>query len=156
MRKRQAIKRIHKPDAIHDSVVVGRFVNYLMKDGKKSVAEKVMYDAMNILKEKIKGEEPLAVFEKALENVTPKQEVKSRRVGGANYQIPQDVRPERRFILASRWIIQAARNKSGKPMAEKLAEELIAAYNNEGDAIKKKQDVHRMAEANRAFAHFAR
>ncbi len=119
------------------------------------MAEKVMYDAMAILKKKSK-EEPLAVFEKALENAMPQQEVRSRRVGGANYQIPMEVRPERKFVLASRWIIQAARAKSGKPMADKLADELLAAYKNEGAAIKKKQDVHRMAEANRAFAHFAR
>lgn len=155
MRKKRNFKRDHKPDAIYNSVAVGRFINYLMKDGKKSVAEKVMYDAMDILKKKT-GSEPLEVFEKAIENVTPKQEVSSKRVGGANYQIPIDVRPERKFVLAARWILAAASKKSGKPMAEKLAEELIAAYNNEGDAIKKKQDVHRMAEANRAFAHFAR
>jgi small subunit ribosomal protein S7 len=127
-----------------------------MKDGRKNAAEKVMYGALELLKEKIKGESPLAVFEKAVENVTPQQEVRSKRIGGANYQIPQEVRPDRRFVLASRWIIQAARKKSGKPMAEKLAGELLAAYNNEGDAIKKKQDVHRMAESNRAFAHFSR
>ncbi|PIR97772.1 MAG: 30S ribosomal protein S7 [Candidatus Colwellbacteria bacterium CG10_big_fil_rev_8_21_14_0_10_42_22] len=156
MRKRQAPKRIHKPDAIHNSVAIGRFINYLMKDGKKSTAESVMYDAMKLIEKKVQGETALTVFEKAIENATPKQEVKSRRIGGANYQIPQDVRPERKFVLASRWIIQAARKKSGKPMAQILADEIIAAYNNEGDAIKKKQDVHRMAEANRAFAHFAR
>jgi small subunit ribosomal protein S7 len=114
MRKRQATKRTHKPDAIYGSVAVARFINYLMKDGKKSTAEKVFYDAMNIIKGKVKGEEPLAVFEKALENVTPQQEVRSRRIGGANYQIPQDVRPERRFILASRWIVESARRTSGK------------------------------------------
>jgi small subunit ribosomal protein S7 len=156
MRKRPAAKRSHRPDPIYDSIAVGRFINYLMKGGKKSTAEKVMYEAMEILKKKIKGEEPLAVFEKAIENATPQQEVGSKRIGGANYQIPREVRPDRKFVLASRWIIQAAKKKSGKPMAEKLADELSAAYNNEGDAIKKKQDVHRMAEANRAFAHFAR
>jgi small subunit ribosomal protein S7 len=147
--------RIHKPDAVYGSIAVGRFINYMMEDGKKSIAEKVVYSAMNIIGEKTK-EEPLSVFEKAIENVTPQQEVKSKRVGGANYQVPVDVRPERRFILASRWIVNATRNKSGKPVAERLADEILAAYNNEGDAIKKKQDVHRMAEANRAFAHFAR
>jgi len=156
MRKRPATKRTCRPDSAYDSVAVGRFINYLMKDGRKNAAEKVMYGALELLKEKIKGESPLAVFEKAVENVTPQQEVRSKRIGGANYQIPQEVRPDRRFVLASRWIIQAARKKSGKPMAEKLAGELLAAYNNEGDAIKKKQDVHRMAESNRAFAHFSR
>ncbi len=156
MRKRPATKRSHRPDPIYGSIAVGRFINYLMKGGKKSTAEKVMYEAMEILKKKVKEEEPLAVFEKAIENATPQQEVGSKRIGGANYQIPREVRPDRKFVLASRWIIQAAQKKSGKPMAEKLADELLAAHNNEGDAIKKKQDVHRMAEANRAFAHFAR
>jgi len=156
MRKRPATKRSHRPDPIYGSIAVGRFINYLMKGGKKSTAEKVMYEAMEILKRKVKEEEPLAVFEKAIENATPQQEVGSKRIGGANYQIPREVRPDRKFVLASRWIIQAAQKKSGKPMAEKLADELLAAHNNEGDAIKKKQDVHRMAEANRAFAHFAR
>lgn len=156
MRKRPATKRPHQPDPIYGSVAVARFVNYLMKGGKKSAAEKVMYGAMEILKKKMKTEEPLAIFEKAIENATPQQEVGSKRIGGANYQIPKEVRPDRKFVLASRWIIQATRKKSGRPMAERLADELLAAYNNEGDAIKKKQDVHRMAEANRAFAHFAR
>jgi len=126
-----------------------------MQDGKKSVAEKVVYDALDILKEKTK-KDPLEAFEQALENVTPQQELRSRRVGGANYQIPINVRPERKFILASRWIITVARSKKGKDMADRLADELFAAYNGEGEAVKKKQDTHRMAEANRAFAHFAR
>ena len=155
MRKKRNYKRIYDPDTIYGSITVARFINYIMEEGKKSVAEKVVYKALDILKEKTK-KEPLEVFEKALENVTPQQELQSRRVGGANYQIPVEVRPDRKFVLASRWIIAVARGKSGKPMAEKLAEELLAAYNNEGDAVKKKQDVHRMAEANRAFAHFAR
>jgi small subunit ribosomal protein S7 len=148
-------KRIHKPDAVYGSIAVGRFINYLMEDGKKGAAEKIMYKALDNLKDKVK-EEPIKVFEKALENATPQQEVRSRRVGGANYQIPVDVRPERKFILAARWITTAAKNKSGRPMDQRLADEILAAYNNEGDAIKKKQDVHRMAESNRAFAHFAR
>ncbi len=155
MRKKRNYKREHAPDARYGSITVARFINYIMEDGKKSVAEKVVYDAMDILKEKTK-KEALEVFEAALENVTPQQELKSRRVGGANYQIPVDVRPERKFVLASRWIIDIARKKTGKPMSERLADELLAAYNNEGEAIKKKQDTHRMAEANRAFAHFAR
>jgi small subunit ribosomal protein S7 len=126
-----------------------------MEDGKKAVAEKVMYDALETLKKET-GQEPLQVFDKALENVSPMVEVTSKRVGGANYQVPREVRQERKFMLAVRWIIEAARKKSGKPMANRLAEELLLASKNEGSAIKKKQDTHRMAEANRAFAHFAR
>jgi len=140
---------------MHDSIAVGRFINYLMQGGKKSVAEKVMYDAMGIISKETK-KEAITVFEEALENVTPSMEVKSRRIGGANYQIPIEVRPERKFFLASGWIIEAAKAKKGKPMAKRLAEEILAAAKNEGDAVKKKQNVHRMAEANRAFAHFAR
>ena len=126
-----------------------------MKDGKKSTAEKLVYGALEKVKAVTK-EDPMLVFDKALENASPLLEVASKRVGGANYQVPREVRPERRFILALRWIIGAARSKKGKPMADKLAEELIAASKNEGAAIKKKLDMHRMAEANRAFAHFAR
>ena len=156
MRRKKAYKKKeHKPDPIHSSVAVTRFINYLMKDGKKSVAEKVMSDALSAVAKETK-EEPLQIFEKALENVTPMMEVSSRRIGGANYQIPIEVRPERKFFLASRWIIGAAKTRKGKPMAEKLAEEILLAAKNEGEAIKKKQNVHRMAEANRAFAHFAR
>ncbi len=140
---------------MHGRVELGRFINYVMKDGKKSVAERVVYDALEKVKAVTK-EDPIKVFEKALENASPMLEVASRRVGGANYQVPREVRPERRFVLAVRWIIGAARAKKGKPMADKLAEELIAAAKNEGAAIKKKLDTHRMAEANRAFAHFAR
>jgi len=155
MRKKRNYQREFKPDVEYGSVAVSRFVNYLMSDGKKSVAERVMYDAMKLAGEKAKAES-LIVFEKALENAAPTVEVSSKRVGGANYQIPREVRPERKFMLATRWIIAAARSKRGKSMAERLAEELLAAYKNEGSAIKKKQDVHRMAEANRAFTHFAR
>ena len=126
-----------------------------MKDGKKSTAEKLVYGAFDKVKEVTK-EDPMVVFERALENVMPLLEVASKRVGGANYQVPREVRPERRFVLALRWIIGAARAKKGKGMADKLAEEIIAASKNEGSAIKKKLDMHRMAEANRAFAHFAR
>lgn len=139
----------------HGRIDIGRFINYVMRDGKKSTAEKVVYSAFEKIKKETK-QDPVAVFEKALENASPLVEVSSRRVGGANYQVPREVRPARRFILGSRWLIDAARKKKGKPMAEKLAEELIAASKNEGAAIKKKQDTHRMAEANRAFAHFAR
>jgi len=155
MRKKRNYRRKFKPDVEYGNIAITRFINYLMEDGRKSAAEKVMYNALKLVKEKVKVE-PLAVFEKALENASPIVAVVSRRVGGANYQIPEEVRPERKFMLAAHWIINAARAKKGKSMAEKLAEELEAAYQNEGAAIKKKQDVHRMAEANRAFAHFAR
>ena len=155
MRKKKDYKREFNPDVKYDSVALTRFTNYIMKNGRKYAAEKVIYRAMDIIKEKLKLE-PLVVFEKALENAAPTVAVVSRRVGGANYQIPEEVRPDRKFVLAARWIISAARAKKGKGMGEKLAEELLAAYNNEGSAIKKKQDVHRMAEANRAFAHFSR
>jgi small subunit ribosomal protein S7 len=155
MRKKRVYKKYYQPDAEHERIDLGRFINYVMRDGKKSIAEKIVYDALD----KVKGlakDDPLKVFEKAVENASPMLEVISRRVGGANYQVPHEVRPERRFILAIRWIIGAARSRKGKPMADKLAEELIAASKNEGTAIKKKLDMHRMAEANRAFAHFAR
>jgi len=154
MRKKRVYKKYHTPDAVHERVDLGRFINYVMRDGKRSVAEKVVYGAFKKIEEQ--KQEPLKVFEKALENASPLLEVVSKRVGGANYQVPMEVRPARKFMLAIRWIIGAARAKKGKPMAEKLAEELIAASKNEGAAIKKKQDMHRMAEANRAFAHFAR
>ncbi|MGC9968693.1 MAG: 30S ribosomal protein S7 [Minisyncoccia bacterium] len=155
MRKKRVYKKYHKADAMHGRVELGRFINYVMKDGKKSVAERVVYGALEKVRAVTK-EDPIVVFDKAIENASPLLEVASKRVGGANYQVPREVRPERRFILAVRWIIGAARSKKGKPMAEKLADELIAASKNEGAAIKKKQDTHRMAEANRAFAHFAR
>jgi small subunit ribosomal protein S7 len=155
MRKKRVYKKFHQPDVVHGRVELGRFINYVMKDGKKSTAEKLVYNAFDKIKEVTK-EEPMVVFERALENVMPLLEVASKRVGGANYQVPREVRPERRFVLALRWIIGAARAKKGKGMADKLAEEIIAASKNEGSAIKKKLDMHRMAEANRAFAHFAR
>ncbi|MDE2079615.1 MAG: 30S ribosomal protein S7 [Patescibacteria group bacterium] len=155
MRKKRVYKKYHQPDIAHGRIDVGRFINYVMRDGKKSVAEQIVYEAFEKVKAASK-EEPIAVFERAVEHASPQLEVTSRRVGGANYQVPQEVRPERRFMLAIRWIVGAARSKKGKPMAEKLAEELILASKNEGAAIKKKQDMHRMAEANRAFAHFAK
>ncbi len=156
MRKRSYYKRrVHKGDYEHNRGDIARFINYLMEDGKKSVAENVMYDALERVGKETK-EDSLKVFEKALENAMPLLEVVSKRVGGANYQIPREVRPERKFFLGTHWIINAARSKKGKPMAEKLAEELIAASKNEGSAIKKKQDTHRMAEANRAFASLLR
>jgi small subunit ribosomal protein S7 len=155
MRKKRNYKRNFKAEAVYGSIPLARFVNSVMRDGKKATAEKVVRDALEIIKEQMKTE-PLAIFEKAIQNVSPAVEVSSKRVGGANYQIPREVRPERRFTLAVRWIVDSARNKKGKTMAARLADELIAASNNEGSAIKKKLDVHRTAEANRAFAHFAR
>jgi len=155
MRKKRIYKKFHQPDVVHGRVELGRFINYVMKDGKKSTAEKLVYTAFDKIKETTK-EEPLVVFERALENVMPLLEVASKRVGGANYQVPREVRPERRFVLALRWIIGAARAKKGKGMADKLAADLIPESKHERSAIKKKLDMHRMAEANRAFAHFAR
>jgi len=155
MRKKRNYKRDKSPDLEYSSVAVSRFINYLMQDGKKAVAERVMYDAFEKIKKEVKEETPLQVFENAIANAAPAVEVVSKRVGGANYQVPREVRPDRRFILAARWIIGAARGKKGRAMAEKLADELILAAKNDGAAIKKKQDTHRMAEANRAFAHFS-
>jgi small subunit ribosomal protein S7 len=155
MRHRKAEKRIIKPDVLYGSVLVEKFINRLMRDGKKTVAEKKMYLAMDILRKK--GHDPMDVFEKAIQNVTPKLEIRARRVGGANYQVPVEVRPERRTTLAIRWLIEAARkrpNKEYHTFEEKLAAELISASNNEGEAIKKKEIMHRQAEANKAFAHF--
>jgi small subunit ribosomal protein S7 len=155
MRKKRVYKKYHTADVVHGRVELGRFINYVMKDGKKSTAERLVYSALDKIKIATK-EDPMVIFDKAIENVSPLLEVASKRVGGANYQVPREVRPERKFMLALRWIIGSARSKKGKPMADKLADELIAASKGEGAAIKKKQDVHRMAEANRAFAHFAR
>ena len=153
MRRRRPEKREILPDPVYSSLLVAKFVNYIMNDGKKGVAEKIFYGAMEQVKNKTKTE-GLKIFEKAIENTSPSVEVKSRRVGGATYQVPIEVPRGRRFYLASQWIISAASNRLGKPMAEKLAIELIAAANGDGGAIKKKDDTHRMAEANKAFAHF--
>lgn len=154
MRKKRNYTRNHKPDMKYGSVTLTRFINVIMQDGKKSVAEKVVYDALDWIKKESK-EDPITIFDQALENAMPTIEVASKRVGGANYQVPREVRPARRFMLGTRWIIGAARKKSGSPMAVRLGEELLAAAKNEGVAIKKKDDVRRMAEANRAFAHFS-
>jgi small subunit ribosomal protein S7 len=155
MRRPVKNRNIAGPDQKYNSVRVEKFINSVMWDGKKSTARKVVYDAFDILQEKTKAESPLEVFETAIRNVGPAMEIRSRRVGGANYQVPREVRPERKQALAFRWILLAARSAKGKPMAEKLADELIAAANNQGSAIKKKDDTLRMAEANKAFAHFA-
>ena len=155
MRKKRKFKKIHNPDIKYDNIAVSRFINYLMKGGEKNTAEKVLYSAFENIEKEIK-QEPLPVFEKALENASPQLEVFSKRIGGANYQVPREVRPQRKFFLACNWIINSARNGKGKPMAKKLAQEIILASKNEGEAIRKKQNMHKMAEANRAFAHFAR
>src|SRR3989338_1309237 len=154
MRRQIKNRNIRKPDHKYKSLEVSQLVNYVMWDGKKSVAEKVVYDALEEIKKKVKVEDPMETFKNALRNAGPVMEIRSRRVGGANYQVPREVRPERRSFLALRWIIEAARAKKGAPMAEKLADEIIAASKNEGDAIRKRENVHKMAEANKAFAHF--
>lgn len=155
MRGKAATRRPVTPDPKFGNENLARFTNLVMRDGKKSTAMRVIYDCLDIIAEKTKTD-PVEVFENALKNVMPTLEVKSKRVGGANYQVPMPVRGERRFMLAARWILIATRAKKGRPMAVKLADELIAASKGEGDAVKKKADVQRMAEANRAFAHFAR
>ena len=144
------------PDPRYNSKLVSKFINCLMWDGKKSVARRVFYDAMDIIADKIKDVSPLEVFEQAVENVKPLVEVRSKRIGGANYQVPMQVNEKRSLSLAIRWIIQAARSGSGSPMAQRLAGELMAAYRKEGTAMTTRENVHRMAEANKAFAHFAR
>lgn len=156
MRGRSKYKKIKsKPDPIYNRVDMGRFINYLMLKGEKATAEKIFYNALEEVKKTTK-QDSVKVFEQAIANTSPVVEVSSRRIGGANYQIPIDVRPERKFFLSAHWIIQAARKKKGAPIAKHLADELIAASKNEGEAIKKKQNTHRVAEANRAFASFAR
>lgn len=155
MRRKVKNRNVVGPDGRYNSTKVGKFINYVMVGGKKSVAQDIVYGAFDIIKEKMKVEDPLEVFNQALNNAGPVTEVRSRRIGGANYQVPREVREERRFMLALRWILDAAKAKKGKAMREKLAEELMAAANNEGTAVKKKEDTHRMAESNKAFAHFA-
>ena len=155
MRRKLNIKRELKPDINYNSVKLGKFINYIMESGKKNVARTIVSDCMKAIKEKAKTESPLEVFELALKNTTPAMEVRSRRVGGANYQVPREVRPERQRALSMKWLIEAARSKKGKPIAEKLADEIIAASKNEGEAVKKRENMHKMAEANKAFAHFA-
>lgn len=153
---RRAYKK-HKiaPDTIYQDVQVAQFINKVMKKGKKTTAQKIVHGAFDIIKEKTK-KEPLEVFKQAIENASPLLEVKPKRIGGATYQVPMEVRQERKLHLATKWILDGARSKKGKPMQEKLSDELMSAANNEGAAMKKKNDMHRMAEANKAFAHFAR
>ena len=153
MRKRRATKRDVLADPIYNSKVVTKLVNHIMKDGKKGNAQNIIYDAFDIVKEKT-GEEAMVVFEKAMNNIKPALEVKSRRVGGANYQVPVEVKPDRAQALAFRWLAQYARLRNGHSMAENLANEIIDASNGTGASVKKKEDTHKMAEANKAFAHY--
>lgn len=154
MRRKRKFHREIKPDPTYSNVAVARFINYVMKKGKKATAQKVVYRTFDLIQKK-HNLDPLNIFDAAIKNVGPILEVKSRRIGGATYQVPREVRGERRVALAYRWILNAARSRRGAPMHERLAEELMAAYKNEGPAVKKKLDTHRMAEANKAFAHFA-
>jgi len=154
---RRKVKNRNKPEAdlVYKSTKVGKFINYVMSEGKKNTARKVVYGAFDEIKKKEAELDPIEVFDGAIKNVGPLVEVRSRRVGGANYQVPKEVRAERRLSLAMRWIIEAAKSKKGTPMHKRLADELIAANKNEGEAIKKRENTHKMAEANKAFAHFA-
>jgi len=153
-RRKLVAKRQIIPDPRFNSVLVSKFINGLMQRGKKTVARGIFYDAMDIVADRISEEEPLEVFEKAMEKVRPRVEVKSRRVGGATYQVPVEVRPERRNALAIRWLVGFSSKRSGRTMSEKLAGELMDAFNNRGSAVKKREDTHKMAEANKAFAHY--
>jgi small subunit ribosomal protein S7 len=156
MRKSRPKKRLLTPDPKFNDTLVTRFVNNLMRSGKKSTSYGVFYEALNLVEEKTKNIEktPLEIWKKALENITPQLEVKSRRVGGATFQVPTEIRPDRKISISMKNLILYAKKRGGKPMAEKLAAEIVAAYNEEGGAFKKKEDTHKMAEANKAFAHF--
>jgi small subunit ribosomal protein S7 len=154
MRRRRPEKRVIIPDPVYNDLVVAKFINNVMDAGKKSVAEKIFYDAINQVESKAKVKDGLEIFRKALENVAPLLEVKSKRIGGATYQVPIEVSENRRLALAMRWIISYAKSRKGRTMADRLSAELIAAANNEGSSVKKKEDNHRMAEANKAFSHF--
>ena len=154
MSRKRSKKREIAPDPVYGNEQVAKFINHIMRKGKKSLAQKIVYSAFDIIKQKTK-KEPLEIFEQALNNACPSLEVRPRRVGGATYQVPFQVTGDRRITLAMRWIVQSAKSKKGKAMKQKLAEELIAASNNSGDAVKKKENLRRIAEANRAFAHLA-
>jgi len=155
MRRKVKNRNIVQPDFIYNSQKLEKFINYVMWSGKKETSRKIIYKAFDIIKEKTGNPNPLEIFDLAMKNAGPLTEVRSKRIGGANYQVPREVRSERRLALAMRWIRDAARKGKGRPMHLKLADELIAASKNEGSAIKKKEDTHKMAEANKAFAHFA-
>ncbi len=154
MRRRRPEKRTILPDPIYNDLVVAKFINYIMIGGKKSVAEKIFYNSLDIISSQLKTDSPIDIFKKALGNVSPMLEVKSKRIGGATYQVPMEVADNRRMALAMRWILIYSRSRKGKTMSNRLAAELIAASNNEGSSVKKKEDTHKMAEANKAFAHF--
>lgn len=154
-KKFTASDRQLRGDPRFNSKLASKFINCMMWDGKKSVSQRVFYDAIDRIAEKIKDVQPIEVFEKALENIKPNIEVRSKRVGGANYQVPMQVGPKRRQSLAIRWLLEACRGKSGRPMADRLADELMAAFRGEGEAMQTRENVHRMADANKAFAHFA-
>ncbi len=154
MRRKVTNRNVVTPESTYNSYEIAKLINYIMERGKKNAARKIVYDAMDLIKE-MEGKEPMDVFTEAIKNTSPLMEVRSRRVGGANYQVPREVRPERRLMLSMRWIKEAALSKKGEAMHKKLAKELIAASKNEGTAVKKREDTHKMAEANKAFAHFA-
>ena len=154
MRRKIKNKYPVKPEAIFESMKVAKLINYVMYSGKKNIARDTVYGCFDLIKEKAKVENPIEVFESALKNTAPAMEVRSRRVGGANYQVPREVRPERRQQLGMKWIIMASKSKKGQPMHVKLANELIDAYNKTGATMKKREDMHRMAEANKAFSHY--
>ena len=153
MRRRRPEKRTINPDPKFNDLQISKFMNYLLTDGKKGIAEKILYDAFDIVKDKSK-KDPVDIFKKALNNVMPSVEVKSRRIGGANFQVPIEARPARKITLSQKWLIQYARSRNEKTMVDRLANEIIAASKGEGGAVKKKDDTHRMAEANKAFSHF--
>jgi small subunit ribosomal protein S7 len=153
-RRRRATKREINPDPVYGSLLVSKFINKIMQDGKKSTARRIVYRALEKFAKRVKAEDPLAAFEQAMENAKPSLEVKSRRIGGATYQVPVEISPDRRTSMASKWIITHAQDKVGRSMEEGLASELADCYQNQGTTIKKKDDTHRMAEANRAFAHY--
>ncbi|SVE35870.1 uncharacterized protein METZ01_LOCUS488724, partial [marine metagenome] len=154
MRRRRPEKRTILPDPAFNDLIVAQFINYIMKEGKKSKAEKIFYGSLEIIAEQLKTDTPVEIFKKALSNVSPILEVKSKRIGGATYQVPMEVSEARKKSLAMRWLLGYSRGRKGKTMANRLAAELIAASKNEGSSIKKKEDTHKMAEANKAFAHF--
>ena len=153
-RKNRNLARIIKPDPVYNDISVARFINKLTWDGKKEKARNIFYTSLDKVKTLESSEEPLSVFKKAVENCKPSMEVRSRRVGGATYQVPVDIRPARKVTLAMRWLVIHSRNRKGKPVSESLAKELVEAFHNRGNAIKKKEEVHKMAESNRAFSHY--
>ena len=153
-RKNRSLARDIKPDPVYNDVTLARFINKLTLHGKKEKARSVLYESFKKIKELESSQEPLSVFKKALDNCKPSMEVRSRRVGGATYQVPVDVRPARRMTLAMRWLVANSRSRKGKPISENLAKELVEAYNNRGNSVKKKEEIHRMADSNRAFSHY--